>query len=168
MPFDFTADTDTMILTGAQQAWQGGSSPTGSRYLYGTAALGQDDYGIIVNGTIKTKGDKVQVKGAGGATLARGIVDPGWEGNFSILFPVDAPRPKQGYPLSVLIPDDTDGALAGVLLIIQDFSIKWEQSGWRMLDIEAIHDKAMLASGVFWSYNVEQDGSLGTSIAVWD
>lgn len=167
MPFDFVADTDNMILAGAEEVFTGTSgTPTGSEFLYGTGFLSNSVYGIITSCTLKTIGEKTKIKGGAGVTIADAIIDPGWSATVSILFPKSVGRPKHGAYMVINIPHQTGGSAdVATTFVIMDFSIKWEREGWRMLDMELEHRKALMTSGSdLFSFYIDSDATLGDQI----
>lgn len=167
MPFDFTADVDNMILAGAPEAFTlSAGTPSGAQFIYGTTLVGSGltALGIVVDDNIKSTGDRQQIKGGSGVTIAFGIIDPGEAVTVSCLFPKAVPLPKVGKYIAYDRPSKSTGGTSDTVYgVVLSYSIKWSREGWRMLDLE-IESKEAWVGMDFWSYYVEADSTLGTQI----
>lgn len=170
MPFDFDADEPNMILSGAFEAFTSSAgTPNGSAFLYGTAAVGNVTFGVVVNFKLASTGDKKPIKGAAGVKLGTAIIDPGLQATAQIMYPLKLGRPKQGMFLQFKVPSETSGSADETLdFALMDWDIAWEQEGFRMINVTVERTAAQFSSVAQYSYKVNGDGTLGTSIASLD
>lgn len=95
---------------------------------FGTCKIG-NDFGEVKSASVKRTADKEELGNCNGALLAAILKNPRFELSLKTLFTLDVSPPGIGERIAF--------PLVGVTGHILDVSVEWEESGGRMLSIEA-------------------------------
>lgn len=164
MAISLPADNIRSIVTGIKSSWnETAGTPTSSKLIYGTmqaAEAGEfDAMGILTSFSVSTTGEKKEVKDETGATFLESVHDPGFAYSGNLLWPSDAALPVRGKVYTFTLPGDAVVKAA----ILWDFTINWEQEGWRSLTIQAGSKESMQGEDLY-SATIKGTGAVGSVI----
>lgn len=117
-----------------------GGTPASFKFgfgCYGVAADGVGQYGIIQNCTISPLGEEDNLKDEVGSTHSIMIKDPGWQASFSMVHAIAQQAPSRGDVILITPNVDEQAGADPYKVVITSVTFKWEQEGWRGLEIVA-------------------------------